>query len=560
MANIVGFQQDPSLPEGAGTFTLDNGATYVAHDPEQAKSFVSASQSLPQPSALQPPQPDLRLAQNGPAPGGPSLAGGARDAPPPVTSDVGPAGPPPAIPAALASTALGQPAIGGAAPSAEPAPPANSALNIIRAVQAESGQGTPGTSSSSRSTSITKGAPFGAADVQRLQARSEDYSSTVDKMAERHMQDMAEQDAASKANAVQLVKQQQEKQAVEDAKGAIVQRRTDEHEAAVRDVMEDKAPAPFGGSILASVLSAIAQGIGQYQAVKNGTGKNVVAEQIQQSLDADRKDWEANVLKKKWGVEQLSKLSTEAKSDFQAARTDREITQRMLIANEIQRIQQNTNGQEKIDKLELMKQDNNSKLEDLRVKMQQEAADKVTISQSQSGSAGTRGRPLSLLDASQKAVKGGLITPEEGRAARGQTPISDAGEGMTAAESRIKTPARNVLDTISNNGPKFGLEVDPKTGEWTQSTASAIGSRIPFTTAKHAKEALVNALAPEMVKLRTGGEGDHAARESAADELRGMSPEQFTLTINQLSRNAQHIMKQKIYHGKNQVPGGAEEQ
>lgn len=58
MPAIVGFEQDPGGPPGAGTFAFEDGSQMPAYSPEQAAPFMQQA----------PPEPDMRLAQNSPQP------------------------------------------------------------------------------------------------------------------------------------------------------------------------------------------------------------------------------------------------------------------------------------------------------------------------------------------------------------------------------------------------------------------------------------------------------------------------------------------------------------
>lgn len=469
------------------------------------------------------------------------------------------------------------PVVGGPTPAVgqgvEPAPPraptagpargggpagdqGTSPLDVVRAMQAESGAGTPGTSSSGSSRSVTQGVKFTPEQRQELGAGQQRFDAQVNDIADARQTQYAAQLGDMRAREVAMASQRQRQQEIEDQRQALVDKRTAGQEAALKDYQEGKPPEPFGGSWAAGLLATLGQALGAYGAGRTGT-PNFAMQMVNGYLDRQQKQWEAEQLKKRFGVEAARDLTREAREQFTDAKTDRQMTERMIADAELQRLQAGERNVDKQQQIQMIRAENSKQYDQLRLQMEREAQDRVTVSTHSASTGGAPGRRTSLLDASADAVKKGLITPEEGRAVRGQGNAADA-EGRSAAEQTIKGSSDALLDAASTYLPQMGASVDPKTGEWKIGTGSLVGSRVPLTTAKHAREALINTLAPDIASNRKKGNATPSDEEvdGVRKELSTLSPESFAMTINTAVKRAHAVKNQKILHSKRQVSGG----
>lgn len=556
----VAFEQAPDLPVGAGIFTTDTGQkTPLVYLPQEAAQIAQ--------------QPDLRMASND-APSFDSLAGlGGGGAPkvPPSVMDVAGAG-------SAAAPPLGPqfatPPAGPMGNAHSPAPPIGAPVPILPPAEVAgptapaSGGGPPDTGSSPAMGGFVPSPPVGGSGGHSSFQKSLTHEVTPSLSPENlaatqaALKDSADTQADNLKREAEVQTHQMLHAGIQasiarDEQEQARQRATQARDSQAKWDAEWQAASKedptdvWHGNMFAHVLGIIGQAMGAYGASITHTD-NWAAKLISQAVDQNVK---VQMAKR----EGLYKRLRDAGQDVEQAQNAVRVAGLDAAAREAEQFAAQQKATQAGAQAAQVGVDLRKQQQAVVNENQMAEQGKTSVTTAQSGSSGGAGggdRDAWVTATRKKMRDAGMDTTAFDKRYGVTGAGGEGDDAQTAAELRIKTPARNVLDTIQNNGPKFGLAVDPNTGEWQQSTGSALSSKVPFSTAKHAKESLVNALAPEMVKLRTGGEGDDKARTAAAEELRGLSPEQFTMTINQLSRNARHILSTKIYHGKNQVPGG----
>lgn len=565
---FISFEQAPDLPTGAGIFTTDTGQkTPLVYMPQEAAQLADNSAGAQLPPSV-----------------GAALAGGAQPVVPPSASDAtGPLIPKGATLGPIASSDAGL----GMKPPGEAAPAGtldriSAATGIATPISSQNPPAPPPKLGGAPVPAATGGGPSGPNDMalanafvapsahagggashfqkslthevtpslspENLQATQDALKASADVQAEniKRESDTQAHLAVNKSAEAAIARDEAEKERQRLAKA------TDAHNNAQAEwsaAMKEDPTDVWHGNTFAHVLAIIGQSLGAYGASITHTD-NWAAKEIATLTEQNVRVQMA----KRQGLYQrlrdLGQDEDQARNGVRVASLDaaqREAEQFAAHSADVK-----AQGQAAQVAADLGKQ-KQAVINDNQM-AEQGKTSVTTATSGSSGGAGGGDRIAEMVKRRQQWVALGRDPADFDKAA-GFAAGKGEDEAQTAAELRLKTPARNVLDTIQNNGPKFGLVVDPTTGEWKQSAGSALSAQVPFTTAKHAKETMVNALAPEMVKLRTGGEGDDKARTAAAEELRALSPEQFAMTLNQLSRNARHILGTKIYHGKNQVPG-----
>lgn len=570
----VSFEQAPGMPEGAGYFQTDMGQkTPLVYLPQEAARLAPPDLRTASAADMLPPSVGAALAGGAPPAlppsrsdaSGPMIPPGAKlsfgtgtqsaAAPPPpptgtldriaaatgITPPPTPSNPPPAPPRLGAAP----PATGGGPGMGET--PSNDAALARAFVAPGAGGGGGGTSHFAKS--LTHEA-LPSLSPEQLAAMTKAQQDSADVAAENLKRESDTQThlAVNKSFEAQIARDDREQARQREVAARDQQAAWDgQWQAAMKEDPTDV----FHGNVMAHALSILGQAMGAYGASithsENWAAKayeklvdNNVRVQMakRQGLYQRMRDAGADAEQAANAVKAASYevIARNAEQQAAQAKSDQARGQATQVAVDVRKLQQGV-----VNENALAEQG------------------KTSVTTQTSGSTGGGGggdRIAEMVKRREQWVKLGRDPADFDKAA-GFAEGKGQDNAQTAAEARLKIPAKNALNTINEFAPKMGLRVDPKTGEWLpQSLSGRAWASVPGTEAHNASEAGIGALAAEITKLRTGGTGTEADREAVEKELRTYSPQRLAMTLNQVAKTAQGILGTKIFHGKNQVPGG----
>lgn len=295
---------------------------------------------------------------------------------------------------------------------------------------------------------------------------------------------MAEAKEAQDARKEMLAQQDAERKQRETDAKSLYDRRQADVQSAVKDVADNKAPAPFGGNVFAGILATIGQALGAYGAAINKT-RNFAADLVNSALDRDMKKWEQDQITKRFKVSSLEKLSDDARLTLKEASNDREQTQRLLYDNELKRLSTQQWSTEQNQTIQRLQDNNQQHSDELRMEAERQSRARVSITQ-QGGSV----IPATTEDINKRAkaeLESGKTPEEVAKAkaligAESKIPVSDKerDEYTKDADNRAGRPTLDSAErTIIAMAPALGMAYDPKTGQLTDSDGKDHMPRAP---------------------------------------------------------------------------------
>lgn len=430
---IVGFEQDPGSPPGAGFFTDDTGyRSPLLFNPALAQS-VGGAGGVRMPSfALPPAGPDLRTAQETFALPGASDAGGAPPAAPaslpdartfnPVvgfngTKPIVGAGPMASqVTAPAAQIAAATKALGGLAQEKAPLPggtPQTGPLDVVRAVQSEMGAGTPGTSSTSRT--VQQGVRLNPADVAAHEAEVRSGQAAEfegQKKVIEAQTGMVQAAADHKAELERQAATDRANQAAADDRAGALRRESDQLAQAAAEKKIDPSRLFSGSHIWAGVLASVSQALGAYAAVISKTpnfAQQIVSNAVDRDVQAQREEADAARGRATNAYQKFRDAGLDAREASSALKlTLGQIYQSTLMGYDATKL--SAEAQKNLGTMQKTAAEFNQKT---WLEIQQATKDRVSTTTSATG--GTPGRRVSTMDAAVVAREKGLITPEEQR-------------------------------------------------------------------------------------------------------------------------------------------------
>lgn len=496
MARPVGFEQDPELPDGTGTFLFDDGTSLFAQDPELAN--LTRQFAPPQP------EPDMRTAQADPF-AGTDLAISPDDpvygrGPSRSVADAG-GGPPqdlPELPTGGTPGAAPRSAPPGAAAGAQPG-----MTNEGGIVTGPDGRMLPASVFAPVHVGAQKGGPVAKkftestegglpADIYQEQSEARADASIGVQMAQQNKVAMLAQRyendrLAAEAAAPELARAANQAKIQEELKGNYFKAQRSNLERDLTEYERNAKPDPgryFAerGGVFGAIGAAIAQGLGAYAAIVGKGGRNFAQEIIQEGMARDLQTQEEEIARGAASRKNaLARFMDDFGMDLNEAKAAVKLSQQRVVDNQIKSYAAYTGQQDLIAAADEWVAQNDAQRVEAENAFQTAALGKRTESQSGDIQQARRGgtRPPTEQEILARITRSANVQEQLNKYNKQlQGPGPDAAESRAAAENRKAASEERKVQLSMGEELKNNLVARQELENW----AKSMGAKVNWET------------------------------------------------------------------------------